>query len=114
MFVSIVFNYLFALLISYFKLKGYRLGALITLVTAIMINVGLLGYFKYADFIVRTINYIFKINIGLECTYIFHWVAIKVSKVRWIVNIYIVLVLTGLWDGAALNFGQFGVSCFLA
>lgn len=53
MFFSILVTYIFGLLIDKYKNKKYVRGILIS---AICINLGLLVYFKYIDFIIQNIN----------------------------------------------------------
>lgn len=63
MIFSIMNDYVHALLISFYKNKGNIIGAKITLVSSIIINLGLLVLFKYSDFIVMNINHLFNMNL---------------------------------------------------
>ena len=58
---SIIVNYL----ISYVMTKRQKL-AKIMLIIGIVFNVGLLGYFKYYNFMIDNINYIFKTSYIIE------------------------------------------------
>ena len=63
---SIVINYLLCLLMRRFgrenAAQGRRKGILIL---GILINLGILGYFKYADFFISNFNAVFRTDIGL-------------------------------------------------
>lgn len=59
MILTIIINYVLALLIK--NQKGRRKKIIFVLTLAL--NVGMLGFFKYYDFIVRNINSIFSLNI---------------------------------------------------
>ena len=65
MFFSILQNYVSALLIEKFKEKEKATIAKVVLVVCIVLNVGMLGFFKYADFVVGTINSISGIGLSL-------------------------------------------------
>ncbi len=56
--VSIVFNYFFGLLIDHFH--GVR-NSKVILTLAVIFNIGLLGIFKYANFLVDNLNWVFSI-----------------------------------------------------
>ena len=58
---SILFNYIIGNLISK---KSSKKNRLLLLVVGIVTNLSLLGYFKYTDFAIENINYLFKSNIG--------------------------------------------------
>lgn len=58
--LNIVANYLAALLLKYKKTKK------LVLVLCMLVNVGLLGYFKYFDFVVASINNIFHQSFELR------------------------------------------------
>lgn len=64
MLASIVWNYLCGLMCGYLpeRMRGLRKLALIL---AVAVNLGLLVYFKYADFIIGTINGVFSRSIPL-------------------------------------------------
>jgi len=60
MLVSIIFNYFFALLVEYFKQDKFSgNNRRIILALAIIFNIGLLVFFKYANFIFSNINAVF-------------------------------------------------------
>ena len=61
MLVSIIFNYLIALLIGNNKKKNIRR---LLLVIAIIFNIGMLFSFKYINFFIDNINSIFNLSIG--------------------------------------------------
>ncbi len=61
MLISIGMNYFFGLLVDFFQCRGYR--GRIFLIVAICFNLGLLGFFKYANFFVANVNIIF-VNLG--------------------------------------------------
>ena len=58
---SILFNYLAGLLISHSKRRARRLW----LIVGVCFNLGLLGFFKYADFFISTTNVIFGKDFNL-------------------------------------------------
>ena len=60
--ISMFVNYGIGTTISNDKAKGYKN---ILLITGIVFNVALLGYFKYADFFINNINFITDANIPL-------------------------------------------------
>ena len=64
MILSIIANYVFALLIS--RLCRRKLLQNIIFVAAILFNVGLLFYFKYVDFAIKNLNSIFNSEIRLR------------------------------------------------
>ena len=60
MLFSITINYLLALFID----KSAKTKRKVFLILAVLINLGLLGIFKYTDFIINNINLIFNTNIS--------------------------------------------------
>lgn len=62
MLFSTVSDYLHARAIDACKRKGTRQ---IFLISSIAINLAVLGFFKYADFLIETVNLIFRVNIPL-------------------------------------------------
>ena len=60
MLMSIVLNYGLALLIE--KVSKFKK---VFLFLAVVINIGLLFIYKYADFFIRSVNYVFKSNFSL-------------------------------------------------
>ena len=62
MLFSTVSDYLHARAIDASKRKGTRQ---IFLISSIAINLAVLGFFKYADFLIETVNLIFRVNIPL-------------------------------------------------
>lgn len=65
MFISTLNDYLHALLISKMKAKGNQTGSKLALISSITINLGLLSFYKYSDFIIMNINRVFNTNIDL-------------------------------------------------
>lgn len=45
------------------RLKGSEKGAKLALCCSVVINLGLLGFFKYSDFLINTVNAVFKTEI---------------------------------------------------
>ncbi|MDO5388977.1 MAG: MBOAT family O-acyltransferase, partial [Clostridia bacterium] len=60
MLLSIVFNYGLAMLME--KYAGHKK---IFLISAVIINIGLLFYYKYTGFFLESVNYVFKLNINI-------------------------------------------------
>lgn len=56
MLVSILANYLLALAIGKYREDKNQVMARIMLILDILVNLGLLGFFKYTDFIIETVN----------------------------------------------------------
>ena len=56
MLVSITTSYLGGLFIGIFKSRGRDRAAKVTLIVSVAVGIGLLGFFKYSDFAVRTVN----------------------------------------------------------
>lgn len=54
--ISSSVDYLAGRAVAYCKEKGYRRRAMFSLLGSVLINLSLLGYFKYADFFVRGVN----------------------------------------------------------
>ena len=63
---SMFFNYAAGINLSLENNKQYSSRAKLILVIGIVVNLGLLGYFKYANFFVDSINEIFNSNWNLE------------------------------------------------
>ena len=63
--VSILFNYAFGVTLSD-QDSGKGISKKTLLIIGIAINLGLLGYFKYANFFVDNINILFNANFNLE------------------------------------------------
>ena len=63
--VSILFNYAFGVTLSN-QDSGKGISKKTLLIIGIAINLGLLGYFKYANFFVDNINILFNANFNLE------------------------------------------------
>lgn len=61
MIFSIIFNYICGILID--KFKGMGKKDKLILISSVVINIGLLGYFKYYGFFIENINKIFGINL---------------------------------------------------
>lgn len=65
MIFSIVFNYSFGVLLDKIIRKGQRnTQGRWALIFNILINLGILGFFKYADFLVENINWLFGLKIA--------------------------------------------------
>jgi alginate O-acetyltransferase complex protein AlgI len=62
---SIIINYIFGLLINWGENQGNLLGRII-FITSILANLILLGYFKYFNFFLNTVNRIGSINLPLQ------------------------------------------------
>ena len=65
MIVSIISNYFLALLIGKARSEGSTGSARAFLVIDILVNLGLLGFFKYADFLIETVNSLVKSDLSL-------------------------------------------------
>ncbi|MFI3176888.1 MAG: MBOAT family O-acyltransferase [Eubacteriales bacterium] len=59
----ILFNYLFGLLVHRFRERNSIVKAI--LICAIVVNIGILGYYKYAGFVIENINHL----LGTQITY---------------------------------------------
>lgn len=66
MLASIAVNYCLALRIDYKKRQGAEKAARCLLVLDIVVNLGLLFYFKYLDFSISIMNFIFKTSIQMR------------------------------------------------
>ncbi len=64
MLITIINNYTFSLLVEKEKKKENAGLAKLYFISSIVINVGILGFFKYADFLIGNINGIFGLNIA--------------------------------------------------
>ena len=65
MLVSIVLNYVLALAIGSCREKDNEHGAKLMLIIDVLVNLSLLGFFKYTDFIIDTVNSISGAGLGL-------------------------------------------------
>lgn len=70
MLFSTVVDYTHGLLVQHFKERGQMGKAKMAVVSSAVINLFLLGFFKYSDFLINNINYIFgttiaNLNLGL-------------------------------------------------
>ena len=65
MLISSVTDWVWSLLIEHYRAKGNEKITKWFLVGSLVVNLGLLGYFKYADFFITNINSIFGANIAL-------------------------------------------------
>ncbi|MEE3392800.1 MAG: MBOAT family protein [Lachnospiraceae bacterium] len=65
MIFSTVFDYINGRLIGNFKISGKDRAAKAVLIGSIAVNLGILGLFKYSDFIIENINKIFRTDLGL-------------------------------------------------
>ena len=66
MLVSILINYIFGILIEYCCLNQMIYKSRMLLCFTVIFNMGLLLYFKYYDFFVENINYIFSMTFSLK------------------------------------------------
>lgn len=64
MIFSIFINYIHAIAICNLNDKGNTLGAKVAFISSNTINIGLLIFFKYTDFIIVNINYLFSTSIN--------------------------------------------------
>ena len=65
MLISIVINYVLAIIIGKNKEQGNEHGARLMLILDVIVNLGLLGFFKYTDFIIETVNSLTGAGLGL-------------------------------------------------
>ena len=65
MLFSTVVDYTHGLLVERFKSQGRMRAARIAVASSMIINLSLLGFFKYSDFVLTNINAIFGTDIGL-------------------------------------------------
>ncbi len=65
MIAVIVINYLFGLWVSHLKDAGRPKAARFALIACVIINIGILGFFKYADFLITNINFIPAVSVPL-------------------------------------------------
>lgn len=63
MLVSMFLNYIFGLCLSKSEKPSYRKGILIA---AVLVNIGILAYYKYANFFIENIQHVFHTNINWE------------------------------------------------
>lgn len=65
MLFSTVLDYTCGKFVDFYKSKGETVKSKIWLIVSIVINLGILGFFKYSDFLISNINNIFNVNIPL-------------------------------------------------
>ena len=65
MLFSTVLDYTCGKFVDFYKLKGESVKSKIWLIVSIVVNLGILGFFKYSDFLISNINNIFNVNIPL-------------------------------------------------
>ena len=65
MIFSTVFDYINGLLIEKYKLNKQYKKAKIILINSIVVNLGILCFFKYSNFLIQNINNLFDLNLGL-------------------------------------------------
>ena len=65
MLASIVINYCLAIAIGRNKEKNNEHGAKLMLIIDIAANLGILGFFKYTDFVIETVNGLAGTDLGL-------------------------------------------------
>ncbi len=65
MLFSMVSNYLVALIMEAFRKKGKTSMVKGMLIIGVLINLGLLGFFKYADFFIQNSNWLLHLNLPL-------------------------------------------------
>ncbi|MEG2984894.1 MAG: MBOAT family O-acyltransferase [Peptostreptococcaceae bacterium] len=64
MIFTTVFDYLIGLLIN--KYRKHKIKSRRIFIIAVIINLGILGFFKYYGFLIENINSVFSLNIGYE------------------------------------------------
>jgi alginate O-acetyltransferase complex protein AlgI len=64
MLVSIAMNYVFGLMVH--KFRDHVSYKKATVALAVIVNIGLLGYYKYSNFLIENINAVFSVNIMNE------------------------------------------------
>ncbi len=64
MLFSTVLDYSVGRAIEYSRKKGSEVGAKLSLLCSVVVNLGLLGFFKYSNFCIDTVNTIFGTSIG--------------------------------------------------
>ena len=65
MLVSIAANYVLALAIGKYREEGNMSLARVMLIIDLIVNLGLLGFFKYTDFLIDTVNGLTGADLGL-------------------------------------------------
>ena len=65
MLVSIAANYVLAMAIGKYREAGNEHGAKLMLILDVVVNLGLLGFFKYTDFVIETVNSLSGAGLGL-------------------------------------------------
>jgi alginate O-acetyltransferase complex protein AlgI len=65
MLFSMISNYLVAIFLDNFRKNGNMKMAKTMLVFGVLLNLGMLGFFKYTDFFIQNINLLLKTNIPL-------------------------------------------------
>ncbi len=66
MMFSIVYNYISGIEIDYWKGKGRVRQAKVTFILAVVVNLGMLGFFKYYGFLLENINHILPVDISYK------------------------------------------------
>ena len=70
MLISSITDWIWSLLIEHFRAKGKEKVNKWFLVGSLAVNLGLLGFFKYADFFITNINAVFGLAIPLTCVHL--------------------------------------------
>ena len=65
MLFSTIVDYTHGIMVTYFKSQGKIGAAKIAVASSMIINLSLLGFFKYSDFLITNVNAIFGTDIGL-------------------------------------------------
>ncbi len=65
MLFSTIVDYTHGMLVDYYKKKNNMRAARIAVASSMIINLSLLGFFKYSDFLITNVNTIFGTEIGL-------------------------------------------------
>lgn len=66
MLFSTVFDYLNGLLVTHFQQKGRNKAAFTVVIVSVIVNLGLLGVFKYMNLVCDTLNQIFSLSISCK------------------------------------------------
>ncbi|MBE6719897.1 MAG: MBOAT family protein [Ruminococcaceae bacterium] len=65
MLFSTVLDYSVGRAIEYSRKRGSKVGAKLSLLCSVVVNLGLLGFFKYSNFVIETVNSVFGTGIAV-------------------------------------------------
>ena len=82
MLISSVTDWIWSLLIEHYRAKGKEKVTKWFLVGSLVINLGLLGFFKYADFFIGNINALFGASLPLTGVYTFQTLSYTIDVYR--------------------------------